>query len=98
MLRYYAVSQDWCEHGFRVFYEQYSDVDINLLYMWYFYFAVEVTPGDYRRIDIADHCGYFERLNSLTLVQVAHDAEVTVHYKEIVESESVVLVQQADFC
>lgn len=98
MLRYYAISQYWCEHGIRVFSEQYSDVDINLLCMWYFYFAVEVTPGEYRRIDIADHCGYFERLNSLVLVQVARDAEVTVHYNELVESELVVLIQKTDFC
>lgn len=66
LFRYFALSRPWSVAGYTQL-EYKPDV---YLHFWWYHFAVLDDNNEYRRLDVTGHCGYFETLHELFLIEV----------------------------
>lgn len=62
LLVYYRAAQDWFMHGTQGYWLRLSDN--------YHSCALQLDDDTYRNVDVATHCGYFETLHEIHLVEV----------------------------
>lgn len=99
LLRLYAVTREWSIKGIEVTNAEWGATEVINIYQWCYRFAVEIKPGEYRTLPVSDHCGYFESLHTVYLVQTTHEVDyhIVSQSGDIIVSQDVRVIKEFNF-
>tara|TARA_R110000851_G_scaffold183058_1_gene332157 strand:- start:1175 stop:1693 length:519 start_codon:yes stop_codon:yes gene_type:complete len=67
-------NSQWCLDACRVYREQYK-TKVTSHDRWRYYVAVEVSPKEYRSLNVCMWTGYFEKLHSAKVISIGDDED-----------------------